>query len=53
MTESESYFVYVLQNPSDQLYIGFTTDLEERVRRHQIGDGSWTTVPDPQHPRLR
>ena len=47
MTVSDSYFVYVLQNPSGQLYVGFTADLEERVRRRQIGDGGWTRGRGP------
>ncbi|MDP6821699.1 MAG: GIY-YIG nuclease family protein [Dehalococcoidia bacterium] len=47
MPESTSYHVCVLQNDADQLYIGFTADLEERVRRHQIGDGGWTRGRGP------
>jgi len=29
------YFVYVLENPEGQLYIGFTTNLEKRGLQHQ------------------
>ena len=47
MQDPASYFVYVLQNDTDQLYIGFTAGLEERVRRHQIGDGGWTRGRGP------
>ena len=36
------YYVYVLQNPEGRLYIGFTTDLEKRVRRHQEDKAGWT-----------
>ena len=41
------YFVYVLQNPESRLYIGFTTDLERRVRQHQEGEGGWTRSRGP------
>jgi len=41
------YFVYVLQNPESRLYIGFTTDLERRVRQHQEGKGGWTHSRGP------
>ncbi|MBI2551468.1 GIY-YIG nuclease family protein [Candidatus Uhrbacteria bacterium] len=32
------YYVYVLRNNTGRLYIGFTNDLKERVRRHQSGE---------------
>ena len=41
------YFVYVLKNREDRLYIGFTTDLERRVRQHQEDKGGWTSKRGP------
>ncbi len=41
------YFVYVLQNPERRLYIGFTSDLDRRVRQHQEGKGGWTRSRGP------
>jgi putative endonuclease len=36
------YYVYVLQNTNGQLYIGFTANLDERLKRHQEGKAGWT-----------
>ena len=41
------YFIYVLRNPQDRLYVGFTTDLERRLRQHQEGEGRWTHSRGP------
>ena len=41
------FYVYVLQNPQGQLYIGSTQNLEERVRRHQGGGVRWTSQHGP------
>ncbi len=41
------YFVYVLRNPEGRLYIGFTADLDKRVRQHQEGKGGWTRNRGP------
>ena len=41
------YFVYVLRNSEGRLYIGFTTNLEQRVRQHQEGEGGWTRSHGP------
>ncbi len=41
------YFVYVLQNAEGRLYIGFTSDLEKRVRRHEKGEAGWTRSRGP------
>ena len=41
------YFVYVLKNPEDQLYIGSTANLDARVRRHQEGKAGWTSSRGP------
>lgn len=38
------YFVYVLQNSNDKsLYVGFTKNLNQRIRDHNSGKGSRTT----------
>ena len=42
-----SYFVYVLRNAQGRLYVGFTSDLDKRVRQHQEGEGGWTHSRGP------
>jgi putative endonuclease len=38
------YYVYVLENQDDKsLYIGFTSNLRQRVKQHQSGSGGRTT----------
>ena len=38
------YYVYVLQNLDDKsLYIGFTTNIKQRLSDHQSGKGSTVT----------
>ena len=39
--------VHVLRNPQGRLYVGFTTDLERRVRQHQEGEAGWTHSRGP------
>jgi putative endonuclease len=41
------YSVYVLRNPKGQLYVGFTTDLDRRVRQHCGNEGGWTKGRGP------
>ena len=41
------FSVYVLRNPEGRLYIGFTTDLPGRLRRHQGNEGGWTEGKRP------
>jgi putative endonuclease len=41
------YFVYVLRNGEGRLYIGFTSNLERRVRQHQGDKGGWTQGRGP------
>jgi len=47
LKEGSPYFVYVLQNTQGRLYIGFTADLERRVRQHQKDKGGWTCERGP------
>ena len=41
------YFVYVLCNTEGRLYIGQTSDLELRLRRHNEGKVFWTKGRGP------
>ncbi len=41
------FFVYVLRNPQGRLYVGFTEDLERRVKQHQENQGGWTRGKGP------
>ncbi|MDP6402921.1 MAG: GIY-YIG nuclease family protein [SAR202 cluster bacterium] len=41
------FFVYVLKNPDDRYYIGQTSDLELRLRRHNEGRAFWTKTRVP------
>jgi len=45
--ETAQYQVYVLQNPRGNLYIGFTTNLDKRLTRHQNNEGGWTRDKGP------
>jgi len=45
------YFIYILQNPQGRLYIGQTSDLQLRLRRHNEdkvfstkGRGPWQII---------
>lgn len=45
MTESKyakinNHYLYILRSSTNQLYIGITQDLEERVERHNKKDGA-------------
>ena len=41
-------YVYLLESESTgQFYIGYTKDLEKRVRDHQTGDTNWTSTRGP------
>jgi putative endonuclease len=31
------FYVYLLQNNDDQIYIGYTADLEKRLKEHNYG----------------
>lgn len=34
------HFVYILQSADDRYYVGYTTDLDRRMREHQEGSGA-------------
>ena len=34
------YTLYILRGPKNHLYIGITSDLEKRIKRHESGDGA-------------
>ena len=39
------YYVYLIQDRSSQtIYVGYTTDLRQRLAHHQSGDGSRFTA---------
>jgi predicted GIY-YIG superfamily endonuclease len=47
-TATGSYFVYILVCADDTLYVGHTSDVEERVKVHNEGRGaSWTARRRP------
>jgi len=41
------FFVYVIQNPHKRLYVGYTADLDHRIRTHQTNQGGWTRNRGP------
>jgi len=41
------YFVYVLKNPSNKHYIGLTSNIEKRLKKHNTGSGRWTKYKGP------
>lgn len=34
------YYLYILRNPKNQLYVGVSSDLKTRIDRHNSGDGA-------------
>ena len=40
-------WVYVVRNPESRLYIGMTTDLDERLEAHNCGKSKWTKSRGP------
>ncbi|MBI4303221.1 MAG: GIY-YIG nuclease family protein [Chloroflexi bacterium] len=41
------FFIYILRNPEGRFYIGQTSDLSERLRRHKEGRVFWTKSRGP------
>jgi putative endonuclease len=40
-------WVYIGQNPVGKLYVGMTTDLDQRVHDHNVGIFKWTKDRGP------
>jgi len=40
-------YVYIIQNLDLRFYIGYTTNLERRIKEHQTGLGRWTKDKGP------
>lgn len=38
-SRTTQHFIYILQSSDGRYYIGYTTDLERRLKEHQIGLG--------------
>jgi putative endonuclease len=36
------YYTYILENPEGKHYIGYTANLEQRIRDHNSTKGRWT-----------
>ncbi|MBI4374201.1 MAG: GIY-YIG nuclease family protein [Deltaproteobacteria bacterium] len=36
----KTHFVYILQCADGRYYTGYTTDLEQRLKKHQLGSGA-------------
>lgn len=34
------YYVYILESQNGKYYVGYTSDLERRMKKHQSGKGS-------------
>ena len=37
---SKEYYLYILRSNTNQLYVGITQDLDERIKRHNNKDGA-------------
>lgn len=36
------YYVYILRNPAGKYYVGYSKDVEERLKKHNGGGSVWT-----------
>lgn len=34
------YYLYILKNPNNHLYVGITSNVKTRIDRHKSGDGA-------------
>jgi len=47
---ADSFFVYILRCADDSLYVGHTSNVEDRVKVHNNGRGAlWTACRRPVH----
>ncbi|MBI2830309.1 MAG: GIY-YIG nuclease family protein [Chloroflexi bacterium] len=42
-----SFFVYILRNEGGKFYIGQTSDVVQRLERHNRGEAFWTSSRGP------
>lgn len=40
LAEAQKYYLYILKGPKNHLYVGVTSNLENRIIRHMSGDGA-------------
>ncbi len=43
----ESYFTYIIVNPQNGYYKGFTTDIDRRLEEHNSAEGKYTSERGP------
>ena len=43
------YFVYILENTAGKHYVGYTSDLGQRIKDHNSTKGRWTKKKGPWH----
>jgi len=46
-SQRSTYFVYVLRNAANRLYIGLTDDVARRLQQHNAGISQWTRGKGP------
>jgi putative endonuclease len=34
------YYIYILRGHKNHLYVGCSRDIDQRIKRHQLGDGA-------------
>ena len=42
-----NYYIYILENPEGKHYIGYTNNLEDRLKRHNTNQVRWTSKKGP------
>jgi putative endonuclease len=43
------FYVYILENEEGNHYIGYTSDLQKRIKGHNSGKSRWTRKKGPWH----
>jgi predicted GIY-YIG superfamily endonuclease len=47
---ADSFFVYIVRCADDRFYIGHTSNIQERMKLHNVGRGAlWTSCRGPVH----